>query len=187
VTAEALYEAAVLALAEFRRFGFTDARTGSATRLNIAVLAPSTSHEVSVRKVHSWLEGSGGARTRHTFNVRLREVLGRAMSGAGALILSRMTTAMDRLAQFTITPFMTTIAATARPTSSLPTIHPKSAGSNPLSTHHWLTIKRSLGGYAAVSSHTFLAIRADPGIRAARRCLRRSGCEAFEDLHQLPW
>src|SRR5262249_48550511 len=59
VTAESLYEAAVLALAEFDRCRFTDAHTGSATRLHIAVLAPSTSHEISVGKVRAWLHHNG--------------------------------------------------------------------------------------------------------------------------------
>jgi hypothetical protein len=44
IAADSLYEAAVLALAEFEGCGFTDARTGPATRLDIAVLAPSTLH-----------------------------------------------------------------------------------------------------------------------------------------------
>ena len=58
VTAATLYEAAVLALAEFGRRGFTDARTGRATRLHIAVLAPSTSHEILVGKVRAWLDSN---------------------------------------------------------------------------------------------------------------------------------
>jgi hypothetical protein len=63
VTAETLYEAAALALAEFHRFGFTDAHTGPATRLNIAVLAPATSHEISV--------GKGGRGTTAMAGVRI--------------------------------------------------------------------------------------------------------------------
>src|SRR5262249_28403615 len=51
VAAESPNEAAVLALAEFDRCGLTDAHTGPATRLTIAVLAPSTSHEISVGRV----------------------------------------------------------------------------------------------------------------------------------------
>jgi len=78
VTAKTLYEAAVLALAEFGRCGFTDAHTGPATRLTIAVLAPSTSHEISVVKVRAWLDGSGRSPAQQALKVRLRGVLGRA-------------------------------------------------------------------------------------------------------------
>jgi len=73
-----LYEAAVLALAEFDRCGLTDAHTGPATRLQIAVLAPSTSHEISVGKVRAWLDSSGRSPAQHVLKTRLREVLGRA-------------------------------------------------------------------------------------------------------------
>jgi hypothetical protein len=78
VTAETLYEAAVLALAEFDRRGFTDAQTGPATRLHIAVLAPSTSHEISVGKVRAWLDGSGRSPAQQVLKARLRKVLGSA-------------------------------------------------------------------------------------------------------------
>jgi len=55
VCGESLYEAAVLALAEFRRCGFTNAVFGPATRLRVSVEAPATTHEVSVAKIHAWL------------------------------------------------------------------------------------------------------------------------------------
>jgi len=78
VTAESLYEAAVLALAEFDRCGFTDAQTGPATRLTIAVLAPSTSHEISVGRVRAWLDSSGRSPAQQALKTRLREVLRQA-------------------------------------------------------------------------------------------------------------
>jgi len=53
VIAGSLYEAAVLALAPFRRCGFTDAIVGLATRLTVAVQAPATTHELAVRKVEA--------------------------------------------------------------------------------------------------------------------------------------
>jgi hypothetical protein len=46
VTASTLYEAAALAIAEFRRCGFTANAPGPATRLTVAVQTPATSHEV---------------------------------------------------------------------------------------------------------------------------------------------
>jgi hypothetical protein len=57
-----VYEAVVLALAEFARCGFTDAATGPATRLDISVLAPSTSHEISVGKLWAGSTATAGVR-----------------------------------------------------------------------------------------------------------------------------
>src|ERR1700730_8055676 len=50
VTATTLYEAAVLAIAEFRRCGFTANAPGPATRftVKVKVRAPATSHEVQL-------------------------------------------------------------------------------------------------------------------------------------------
>src|SRR5262249_61535111 len=84
MTAETLYEAAVLALAEFERCGFTDAHTGPATRLTIAVLAPSTSHEISVGRVRAWLDSNGRSPAQQALKTRLREVLGKVSCTRGA-------------------------------------------------------------------------------------------------------
>jgi len=65
-----LYEAAVLALAEFDRCGFTDAHTGPATRLTIAVLAPSTLHEISVGKLRAWLDSNGRSPAQQALKTR---------------------------------------------------------------------------------------------------------------------
>ena len=46
VAASTLYEAATLAMAHFRRCGFTENAPGPATRLTVTVKGPSTSHEV---------------------------------------------------------------------------------------------------------------------------------------------
>jgi len=84
VTAESLCEAAVLPLVEVDRCGFTDAHTGPATRLTIAVLAPSTSHEISVGKVRAWLESNGRSPAQQALKTRLREVLGKVSCTRGA-------------------------------------------------------------------------------------------------------
>jgi hypothetical protein len=81
----------VLALAAFHRCGLTDAHTGLATRLNIAVLAPSTSHEISVGKVRAWLDSNGRSPTQQALKVRFAGSAGkRLMTGAGALIAGGM-------------------------------------------------------------------------------------------------
>ena len=59
VAAVSVYEAAVLALAEFRRCGFADAIVSPATRLTTLVKQPETEHTVSVGKLQSWLDGGG--------------------------------------------------------------------------------------------------------------------------------
>jgi hypothetical protein len=61
VTATTLYEAAVLAIAEFRRCGFTANAPGPATRLTVKVQAPATSHEVQWGKIEGWPAKCGKA------------------------------------------------------------------------------------------------------------------------------
>ena len=59
MAASTLYEAATLAMAEFRRCGFTENAPGPATRLTVTVRAPATSHEVQWGKVETWLQSAG--------------------------------------------------------------------------------------------------------------------------------
>ena len=75
VCGESLYEAAVLALAEFRRCGFAEAVYGPATRLRVAVEPPATTHEVTVAKIQAWLEGGGKSPSEHALKTRLRAAL----------------------------------------------------------------------------------------------------------------
>jgi hypothetical protein len=53
VSASTLYEGAALAIAEFRRCGFTANAPGPATRLTVSLKAPATSHEIQVSKIES--------------------------------------------------------------------------------------------------------------------------------------
>lgn len=75
VSAASVYEAAVLALAEFRRCGFADVTFGPATRLTIRVKQPETEHTVSVGKLQSWLDGNGKSPREQVMKKRLRELL----------------------------------------------------------------------------------------------------------------
>jgi len=59
VAASTLYEAATLAIAEFRRCGFTENAPGPATRLTVTLKGPSTSHEVQWGKVETWIQSAG--------------------------------------------------------------------------------------------------------------------------------
>ena len=74
VAASTLYEAAALAMAEFRRCGFTADAPGPATRLTVSVKAPSTTHEIQWGKVEVWLQ-SAGKPNEQAMKGRLRELL----------------------------------------------------------------------------------------------------------------
>jgi hypothetical protein len=74
VTATTLYEAAALAINEFRRCGFTANAPGPATRLTVAVKIPATSHEVQWGKIEAWLQ-SAGKPNEQVMKGRLRELL----------------------------------------------------------------------------------------------------------------
>ena len=75
VSAASVYEAAVLALAEFRRCGFADATFGPGTRLTIRVKQPETEHTVSVGKLQTWLDGGGKSPNEQVLKSRLRKML----------------------------------------------------------------------------------------------------------------
>jgi len=74
VTASTLYKAAVLAIAEFRRCGFTANAPGPATRLTVALKIPATSHEVQWGKIEAWIQ-SAGKPNEQGMKGRLRELL----------------------------------------------------------------------------------------------------------------
>jgi hypothetical protein len=74
VTGSSLYEAAILALAQFRSCGFTANAPGVATRLTVAIKQPSTAHEVQWGKVEAWLQ-SAGKPNEQALKTRLRELL----------------------------------------------------------------------------------------------------------------
>jgi hypothetical protein len=77
VSAASLYEAAVLALAEFRRHGFADTAFGSATKLNVRVKAPEAAHVVAVGKVKAWLDRVGRSPREQVEKNRLKYLLTR--------------------------------------------------------------------------------------------------------------
>ena len=77
VSASSLYEAAALALAEFKKSGFALMAVGPATRLKVAVESPTTTHELSVGKLDAWLSGNGRSPREQAMKVTLRQMLGR--------------------------------------------------------------------------------------------------------------
>lgn len=75
VPAESLYEAAIEAMAAFRRGAFAEMTFGSATRLRIRVKAPEEEHTVTVGKVLSWLDGGARSPNEQARKNRLKERL----------------------------------------------------------------------------------------------------------------
>jgi hypothetical protein len=77
IPAESLYEAAIEAMAAFRRGAFAEMAFGPATRLTVRVTAPEEEHMVTVGKVLSWLEGGARSPSEQVKKNRLRERLRR--------------------------------------------------------------------------------------------------------------
>ena len=77
VSAGSLFEAAALAVAEFRRCGFADAAPGCGTMLDVAVQSPSMAHSLRVSTLDGWLRASGKSPAEQALKVRLREEMGR--------------------------------------------------------------------------------------------------------------
>jgi hypothetical protein len=75
IPAESLYEAAIEAMAAFRRGAFAEMLLGPATRLTIRVKAPEEEHTVTVGKVLSWLDGGSRSPSEQVKKNRLRERL----------------------------------------------------------------------------------------------------------------
>ena len=76
VPAESLYEAAIEAMAAFRRGAFADVTFGPGTRLRVRVKAPEEEHRITLGKVLSWLDGVGSPAEQARKN-RLKERLRR--------------------------------------------------------------------------------------------------------------
>ena len=70
-----LYEAAVEAIAAFRRSVVAEMPLGPGTRLTISVRAPEEEHTVTIAKVLSWLDGATTSPSEKLRKNRLRERL----------------------------------------------------------------------------------------------------------------
>ena len=76
VAAGSLYEAAALGLKAFRSSSLPDAtKPGVATRLVVAVKAPGTEHEVTVRRLQEWLNCGSRSPKEAALKASLRAVL----------------------------------------------------------------------------------------------------------------
>ena len=77
VSATSLFEAAALAIAEFKKSGFAFVGIGPTTRLKVAVAPPATSHEITVAKLNAWLSTNGKTPREQAKKVTLRQILER--------------------------------------------------------------------------------------------------------------
>jgi hypothetical protein len=75
VPAESLYEAAVEAMAAFRRSVLAEMPLGSATRLTIKVKPPGEEHTITIGKVLAWLDGVAISPSEKLKKTRLKERL----------------------------------------------------------------------------------------------------------------
>jgi hypothetical protein len=75
VSASSLYEAAALAIAEFKRNGFALAAIGPGTNLKISVQPPVVEYDLSVSKLHAWLNSTGKTPREQATKVTLRQIL----------------------------------------------------------------------------------------------------------------
>jgi hypothetical protein len=77
VPAESLYEAAVEAMAAFRRSALVEMPLGPSTRLTIRVKVPEEEHTVTIAKVLAWLDGVTTSPSEKVKKNRLKERLSR--------------------------------------------------------------------------------------------------------------
>ena len=74
ITAESLYEAAVLGVNALRSNHFLDDALAPAAMLDIEVYQTLTYHTLQMTKLQSWLESSARTPAEHALKKRLREL-----------------------------------------------------------------------------------------------------------------
>ncbi len=75
VAASSLYEAAVVALKEFRACQFTEVFAGKGKKLSVEVRGPAEAHEITIGQVESWLRSRGKSPQEQCQKVKLAELL----------------------------------------------------------------------------------------------------------------
>jgi hypothetical protein len=74
VEAQSLYEAAALGLARLKQDGWVEG-LGPATKLEIHVREPGTSHVVSVQQLHRWIGGTTNSPAESLRRAQLKHLL----------------------------------------------------------------------------------------------------------------
>ncbi len=76
VAAESLYEAAALAIQQFREHPWTEGmEPGSVTRLAVSIHAPETTHEVTLHQIEKWIAGVAKSPHETLLRSRVKEIL----------------------------------------------------------------------------------------------------------------
>ncbi len=75
VVASSLYEAAVLALRQFRASSFAEVWAGKGSRLSVTVALETQSHEVTVGQVERWLHSVGKSPKEQALKADLLKLL----------------------------------------------------------------------------------------------------------------
>ena len=76
LAAESLYEAAALAVSEFRRHNWVDdLEPGALTPLSISVKPPATTHEVSIKQLEKWTARTSKSPRETALKSRVIELL----------------------------------------------------------------------------------------------------------------
>ncbi len=75
MTAQSLFEAAVLAVKAFRGTEWMESGPGTGTILEVSVLHPVARHRIPLQKVTSWLEANGRSPKEQANKQRLRDLL----------------------------------------------------------------------------------------------------------------
>ena len=76
IAAESLYEAAALAVKEFRRPPWTDGiEPGTLTQLEVNIKAPMTTHNVRIRQLEKWIGRSAKSPQEIMLKARVRALL----------------------------------------------------------------------------------------------------------------
>ena len=76
VAAESLYEAAALAVQEFRRHPWSDGiEPGTMTKLEVNIKSPTTAHEVNIRQLEKWVSSSSKSPHDLLLKKRVRDLL----------------------------------------------------------------------------------------------------------------
>ena len=76
VQAASMFEAAALGFAAFQKAAFLDYPPGIATVIEVSVNQPVVTHQVTVKKLETWLSSGSEWPSEHAVKARLREMLG---------------------------------------------------------------------------------------------------------------
>jgi hypothetical protein len=75
VTADSLYEAAVLGIQVLRESAWVENPIGSSTRVVMRITAPAVTHELTVGQIRKWMESTAGSPAEKVKKAKLKLLL----------------------------------------------------------------------------------------------------------------